>query len=756
MAEPASWVGARRLLRRLRDEMAADAGTQERLDRIVRIIAADMVAEVCSIYVRRAGDVLELFATEGLNKEAVHRTRLRVGEGLVGEIAAHADPLSLADAQSHPGFAFRPETGEEIYHSLMGVPIMRGGRVIGVLVVQNRKSRTYGEEEIETLETVAMVLAEVVAGGDLTTFEERPSLDRAGARSQRLEGVRLSHGLAAGRAWLHMPFVAIRRVVAESPETEHDRLTGAIGAVRTEIDALLARAERDFGGEPRDILETYRLFARDAGWLDRIREAINTGLSAEAAVAKVREDTRRRAGNIADAYLRERFQDIDDLAVRLLGQLIGQENATDRPGLPDDAILVARSLGPADLLDYPRDRIRAVLLEEGSATSHVAIIARALNIPMVGGLKDAFAIIEPNDEIVVDGDNQQVFVRPSDDVRERFVDYMAERDRRRAAYAKLKEVPSVTRDDARVSLCVNAGFLIDLPEVIESGADGVGLYRTELPFMVRAEFPDVEAQRSLYAKIYDQLGERPVVFRTLDIGGDKPLPYFDGSPGDNPALGWRAIRIGLDRPAILQRQLRALIQAAAGRALNVMFPMVAEVAELSAARAILDGEVALARDNGQRLPAKIQVGAMIEVPALIWQLDPLLPRVDFISVGSNDLHQFVFASDRGDPRVADRYDPLSPALLSALAAIADRCLAARVPFSVCGEIAGRPLEAMALVALGYRVLSMAPTSIGPVKSMIRSLDAGDAATFVRSLLARPDRSLRKTLTLYAEDRGVDI
>lgn len=756
MSDSATWAGARGLLRRLRDVMARGGAAEERLDRVVRLIAADIVAEVCSIYIRRAGDVLELFATEGLRREAIHKTRLRTGEGLVGDIAAHARPLALAEAQAHPAFAYRPETGEEIYHSFLGVPILRAGRVLGVLVVQNRTRRNYGEEEIETLETVAMVLAELVASGDLVRPEETQPVEGMPARPRRLEGTKLAEGLATGRAWLHLPYVAIRRLVAESAEAEHERLNAAIKGLQVQLDELLDIARNTAGAESRDILEAYSLFARDAGWLHRIREGINSGLTAEAAVSKVQEDTRRRFTAVAEPYLRERIADFDDLANRLLLQLTGAEGPSPPQAWPDDMIVVARSLSPADLLEFPRQNLRAVLLEEGSMTAHVSIIARALEVPLIGGLRDLFAAIEPGDDVIVDGDNGQVFIRPGPDVRATFERSMGARRRQREAYARMRDLPAVTKDDVAISLKLNAGLLIDLPQLSATGADGVGLFRTELPFMVRSSFPDVDVQREFYREVLAQSEDRPVVFRTLDIGGDKPLPYLDGARSENPALGWRALRISLDRPAMLQRQLRALIQASTGHVLRIMFPMVAEVAEFDAARSLVEAEIALSREAGEALPERVEIGVMLEVPALVWQLPALLSRADFVSIGSNDLVQFLFASDRSDPRMADRYDALSPPVLSVLREVARQCTARAVPLTVCGEIAGRPLEAMALVGLGIRSLSMAPASIGPVKAMIRTLDLHMASDFVQGLLERPDHSLRRELRRFAQEHAVTI
>ncbi len=746
---------SRRLLSRLRDVMAASGDGASRLDKIVHLIATEMVAEVCSTYVMRPGDVLELFATIGLNPEAVHRTRLRVGEGLVGEVAATARSLAIANAPAHPNFAYRPETGEEAYHSLLGVPVLRGGRVRGVLVIQHRERRTYSEEDVETLQTVAMVVAELVAGQQLAASGEIAGDGAGGVLPSRIEGVSLNAGLAQGIAVLHRPQLTVREMVAEDPAAEKARLWQAVDAMHSSLDALLASAA-DRLADSQDILETYRMFAEDRGWLNRITDAITTGLTAEAAVQRVQDDMRARIVHMTDPYLRERLADFEDLANRLLLHLAGKTSAAAAGTLPDDVVLVARSIGPAELLDYDQRRIRALVLEEGSAASHVAIVARALDIPVVGQCPDVLSRTEPLDPVIVDGDNGQIFIRPADDVQAVFSEHAELRERRKREMAGLAKLPAESRDGVGVSLHINAGLLLDMPHLHDTGAEGVGLYRTEIPFMVRAAYPDVAVQTELYSRVLDQADGKPVVFRTLDIGGDKRLPYFADLPQENPALGWRAIRIGLDRPAMLRNQLRALLKASKGRPVSVMFPMIAEVSELDAAVRLLELERARAAANGDEAPDSVSVGVMIEVPSLLWQLPAVLSRVDFVSVGSNDLLQYLFASDRGNPKLAQRYDPLSPAFLNIMRDLIRHCTEADVPISVCGEMAGHPLEAMALVGLGLRRLSAAPAAIGGLKTMIRSLDVAALTQYLELLCAGEQKSVRDSLKAFARDRGVAL
>jgi len=753
MKRPAA-AGPRLLLKRLRELLAGPGSPDDRLHEVVRVIASNMVSEVCSVYLMRPGEILELYATEGLNPSAVHRTRLNVGEGLVGDIALNARPLALADAQSHPHFAYRPETGEEIYHSLLGVPILRGGKSIGVLAVQNRTRRQYAEEEVEVLETIAMVLAELVSQSGILAPEELARVRRSSLLPTRIEGRALSEGLAIGTAHLHEPRIEVTRTVAEDTGHELERLERAILSMRDSIDLML---DGDgITGESRDILETYKMFAYDKGWNAKLHEAVESGLTAEAAVQRVQTDMRNRMNQITDPYIRERLADLEDLANRLLLHLSGRDPNEHVRKMPDNAVLFARSMGPAELLDYDRDRLRALVLEEGSTMSHVAIVARALNLPVVGSAEGAIAAVELGDQVIVDADRGQLFIRPRDDVQLAFRQNMAVRAARLAKYASQKDDPAVTRDGRAIRLYMNAGLLADLDHLDETGADGIGLYRTELHFMVRSSLPRIDAQAGIYGSILDSARGRPVVFRTLDIGGDKRLPYMPHPEEENPALGWRAIRMGLDRPVLLRSQLRALLMAGGGRRLDIMFPMVSEVEEFIRARAMLDSEIAWVRKHNRAVPTELRVGTMLEVPALAWQLGALLPRVDFISIGSNDLMQFLFAVDRGNPKVMDRYDRLAPGFLKFLKSVVDQCRAAGKPVTLCGEMGGKPLEAMALIGIGLDGFSMQAGSVGPVKEMLRSLDAGQIERFMNELLDSHEHSIRDQLLDWAAGHGISV
>jgi phosphotransferase system enzyme I (PtsP) len=737
--------------------MAEPVSAQDRLDKIVILIAANMVAEVCSVYVMRGDGTLELFATEGLNREAVHLTTMHSGEGLVGLIAATAEPLALSDAQNHPAYSYKPETGEEIYHAFLGVPLLRAGNILGVLVVQNRTYRVYVEEEIEALQTTAMVLAEMIASGELQALAP---IDTGTAlrRPVHERGVSLADGVGLGYVVLHEPRVVVKNLIAEHIEGELTRLDDAIAEVRASIDELIERGDVAHHGEHREVLETFRMFAHDQGWLRRMREAVSSGLTAEAAVERVQSDNRARMLRQTDPYLRERLHDLDDLANRLLHRLVGRDLVAARASLPDNAIIVARSMGPAALLDYDRSRLRGLILEEGGPTSHIAIVARAIGIPAVGEVANATSMVEPGDAIIVDGGTGDVQIRPRPDVEAAYAEKARLRARRQEQYRRLRDVPSVTRDGAEITLQLNAGLVVDLPHLGETGAMGVGLFRTELQFMVAERMPTASEQQALYKAVFAAAGDMPVTFRTLDIGGDKILPYMKAMEEENPALGWRAIRIGLDRPALLRAQVRALLKAASGRPLRIMFPMVATCDEFHRAKSIVEREIAHLSRHGYSLPSVLKLGVMLEVPSLLFQIEEIARVADFISVGSNDLMQFLFAVDRENRLVANRFDALSVPALRALDLVARTAQGAGCSVTVCGEIGGRPLEAMALIGLGFRSLSMSPTSIGPVKAMLLELDAGRVGTLIREELQRDGHaeSLRPRLAAFAEEHNVPV
>ncbi len=749
-----------RLMRAIREAMAGTESVQERLNDFVAAISKAMQVKVASIYLLRAGKDLELSATQGLKKSAVHKTRMKPGEGLVGHVALTARPLNLADAPSHPLFSYRPETGEDPFKSFLGVPILRGGRTLGVLVVQSEDARSFNEEEVEDLLTVAMVLAEIIVdderiGGKKAALK---GISLAPVKPETISGKAFADGLVQGHAYLHVPPVAPSNLLSDNIAAEEIRLEDGVAKLRASVDALVAGETATLSRASKEIYETYRMFAYDRKWVGRLREAVHSGLTSEAAVERVRNEHRARLMKSRDPYLRARLHDLEDLANRLIRALSGESLGPGNKNISNDAVIFAREIGPAELLDYDRDKLRGIVLEEGAASSHTAIICRAIGIPLVGRAEGVLDKIEVGDPVLVDGEQGDVHIRPLETQVSGFKLRMNIRGEMNRAYEAMKFTPAVTLDGQSVSLQLNAGLLVDLPQLDQAGADGIGLFRTEFQFMVSEFMPRLKEQTELYRKAIEAGGDRPVTFRTLDLGGDKILPYIDPVPEENPAIGWRAIRIALDRPGLMRYQLRALVAAGAGRHLRVMFPMVTIVDEFIEARALFDREIARAQKLGEELPKKIEVGVMLETPSLAWQISAVCDHADFVSVGANDLMQFFFAADRDNARVSDRYDVLHPAALSIMKFVADGCARNGKQASVCGAIAGRPLEAITLVALGYTTLSMPVTGIGPVKSAILKLDAAKLRAKLDPHIRIDSRSstLRDIVREFCMEEGIPI
>ncbi len=738
-----------RLMSKLRQMMS---GGLAPLGEVIGLVAAEIGAEVCSIYAMRPGDMLELRATHGLNPEAVGQTRLRVGQGIVGLVAASGMLLNLADAQNHPAFAYRPETGEDRYASLLALPVRRAGHTLGVLVVQCEAPRRFGADDVEVLETVAMLLAELLAAtGAVDGAEE----GFGAALPRQFDAVALAPGIAIG------PLIVLgtgrppRHVLSDDAAAEGERLRLAVAEMRAGLDELIASRLPE-GREPREVLEATRLIAADEGWLRRVAEAIEGGLTAEAAVHRVASELRERMRRIADPYLRERLADMEDAALRVLVCLEGQDGEVDElvERSPAGAILFARRLGPAQLLDWHARGIAGVVVEEGSASGHAAIMARALGLPALGGVRGAIDAAEAGDEVVLDADDATLILRPEQEVHVAYLRAIADRDNRIAGFLALRGRPSVSADGTPFRLLINAGLTLEVDQLDKTGAAGIGLFRTEIAMMARGSIPDVAEQQAIYGRVMDAADGRPVRFRTLDLGGDKLLPDAPSQPEENPAMGWRSLRVGLDRPAILRRQLRAMLLAANGRPLSVMFPMVATLAEFRQARGLLYAEAARIRPA----PASLQIGTMLEVPALLWALPELMREAHFVSIGSNDLLQFLFAADRGAPGMAGRYDLISAPMLSMLDHVVREAAAAGVPLSLCGEAASRPLEAMVLASLGITELSMSASSVLPVKSVLGAVDLAAFRPVLDRLRANTSghASLREPVLAWAREQGLAV
>jgi phosphotransferase system, enzyme I, PtsP len=751
-------AAARSILTRLHELMASRIHAQGKLNQVVEIIGEALDSEVCSIYLLREG-MLELFATRGLNQGAVHVTRLGVGEGLTGTIAQNIETLNLAEAATHPEFQYRPETGEEKFHSFAGVPIVRRERAIGVLTVQHTEPRRYEEVEIEALQTVAMVLAELIHNAGLADDDSVAAFEAAHSGQEVLAGLQLVKGLALGQAVFHQPRITIEQTVADDIEAERQRVYLAFDKMREQIDQMAKQAEFGVDGEHEQVLETYKMFAYDEGWSRRINEAIDSGLTAEAAIERVQQRTRMRMREIQDPLLQDRMHDLEDLANRLLRIVSGQLGTAASAGLRGDSILIAKNLGPAELLEYDKRRLKGVVLEEGSHTAHVVIVARAMGVPVLGRVRNARGLIREGDLLLLDGDKGALTVRPVQGVIDAFETRFVRSREKQAGYALLRDVEPFTRDGQRIEVMMNAGLRDDIPMLSMTGADGIGLFRTEFQFLVSAALPQRDRQTRLYRDVIEAAGDKPVIFRTVDIGGDKSLPYLRSETSredENPAMGWRALRLALEREGLLKVQARALLEAAAGRSLNVMFPMVSEPWEFDAAKAVFDGQVDYLRRTRKTLPEAIRYGVMLEVPSLAEMLDVLIPRVAFISVGTNDLTQFLFAADRANPKLAERYDWLSPSILRFLRRVVAATVGQPVQLGVCGEMGGRRLEALALLGLGFRRLSITPAAVGPIKELVRKVDTREIGQAVAGWLASPPRDMRATMQKWAEERGIEV
>lgn len=731
---------SRKLLGRLREALAADSEGQARLDAVVDLIADSMGTEVCSIYLFRDTETLELCATKGLQAEAVHQTRMRLGEGLVGQTAKNRTVINTADAPASKGFRYMPETGEERFSSFCGVPIQRLGEVLGVLVVQSKDARQYIPDEVYALEIVAMVIAEMTELGAFVG--EGAALSARHQQPVMLRGSIAQEGASEGVVYLHEPRVVVTNPISDDPEKERTRLVDAITQLRSGVDDMLSGAHA-IDKDQAQVLETYRMFANSSSWLRRMEADVINGLSAEAAVEKEQSLARARMSKAPDPYMRERLHDLDDLSNRLLRILTGQ-GADARADMPENPILVARNIGPGELLEYGK-QIKGIVLEEGSVGSHATIIARAWAIPLIINAKGISREALNGDPILVDGDQGIAHLRPDETVHAAFRDKIAMYTRAQERYASIRDLPATSKCGTTISLQMNAGLIADLPSLEGSGAEGVGLFRTELQFLIRNQMPRRAELSALYSRVLKAANGKRVAFRTLDIGSDKVLPYMKANDEPNPAMGWRAIRVGLDKPGVLRMQLQALLRAANGQPLDVMFPFITQISEYRAARAEMDKAIARETKLGHPLPSKLKVGAMLETPSLAFAPDVFFEEVDFISIGGNDLKQFFFAADRENERVRKRYDTLDVSFLSFLERVIHRCAASGTPLSFCGEDAGRPVEALCFAALGLRTLSMRPASVGPVKHLLRRVDLKEVKDVMDAAIANGDQSVRRAV-----------
>ncbi|MBP5344245.1 MAG: phosphoenolpyruvate--protein phosphotransferase [Alphaproteobacteria bacterium] len=726
-------VTVRALMSALRDVMAKEMVAPKRLEKILTLVCEKLHVDTCAFYMMRPGDVLELYLTVG--QEVALPPFVRLGEGNIGTAMLTQESVLVAH-----------KTGKVKAESY--VPLIKGNRQVGVLALMRKKAVPFADLTVDAVENVAMVLSEFLT--DVTLDKNSKTLDIV-AGPRVLEGTGLVAGVALGYPLLHHRTEQVEHILSSNPEREQKRLQVALNRVQQMIARHLKKASNT--QEQKDIFETYALFLKDKGWQEKVTAAVATGLTAEAAVQKIGDETVDRMSSVNDPYLRERVHDFRDLTARLMRTLMRGKKAHR---LTENTILVADSLGAAELMDYDLKYVKGLILEEGSQTMHVVIVARAYRIPFICGIKNATRLLDERSLLAMDATTGTVYIKPSDEILENLKNRQRLLRRQQLIHAKEKDKPAVTKDGVTVSLNLNLGMMKEGVLTDRPYFDGVGLYRTELLFMTAKELPNAKVQTEAYRRALVMAKGKPVVFRTLDIGSDKVLPYLQKTGEENPALGWRSIRMTLDRRALLRTQLKALIRGTAGQKLNVMFPMVTDVAEFLEAKKTLQIELANAKRRREKLPTEVRVGTMLEVPALFFELDNLLQVVDFISIGTNDLAQFIFAADRSNALIWNRYDSLSPAFLKLLLQIKQKCDEHHVPCSICGEMASKPLEALTLVGLGFTSLSMSPEAIGVVKSAIRSLTYKTFSAYVKAQLESAQPSLRGRLFSYLQDHGAKI
>lgn len=753
---------SRKILSDLRDIMTSLNDDEQKLQQIVDKVSRHLKVSVCSIYALRAGEVLELYATHGLSETAIHQTRLRVGEGLVGLVAASKKLHNLGNIKQHPEFAFRPETHEEDFNNFLGVPLLRQGNLIAVLVIQSEEMQAFSKAIEELMENIAMFLNEFLAASKLISREEILSTQGLHSGAIILKGVRLNNGIALGKAYVHRSDFLITEFISKNRNLEHQKLKDALELMHNHLDEMIKKQHkvsksRYHEGEHVEILETYSQIARDKGWIKRIHDAIDEGLSALAAVHKVTAAVKMQLLASQDLYLQERAMDFDDLGQRLIRYLHPDQSQLKHQEPQEDFIVFAKSLGPARLLDFNLKYLKGLVLAEATKNAHVTIVAKSLNIPVISLSIENFSKVETGDDVCLDATHHTLVLRADDNLKEQYKNTIRARQQLVQNVPPLSFRPAITLDNQRVYLKANVGLRIDMEHFKRIEPDGVGLFRTEIPFMLRANLPDVQSQTEIYRDVLNAAGKRIVTFRTLDVGSDKVLPWRAAIEEENPAMGWRAARVSTDIPGLLRHQLKAFISAAKGRPLHVMFPMVSDMHEWHFCNNILQHELERFKAKKEQLPSEVKVGIMFEVPALMLQLDEIMAAVDFVSIGSNDLTQFIFAMDRGSPIVGERYDGISPIILRLYKMILSKAKEYDVPVTLCGEVSSDPIAALALVALGFRDLSMSPLAIPMVRDAICSLDLGALTKWLDKILYKETpMHFRALLKIWLQDHNVQI
>ena len=746
------------ILRRIVQEVSSATDLSDALNVVVARIREAMHTEVCSVYLFDADSKrYVLMATEGLNPEAVGRVSLSSSQGLVGLVGSREEPINVDNAPAHPKFHFLSETGEDPFLSFLGVPIIHHKRLMGVMVVQQRDSRQFDESEEAFLVTMSAQLAGVIAHAEATGNILDMSGHSKERRSTRFNGAPGAPGVGIGTVYVLSPPADLSGVVdreAESAAEEVQRFDAALQAARDEVRALAGKLSGELRPEEMALFDVYLSMLDDNALGAEVRARIlETNNWAQGALRQVVMQYVGHFQLMEDVYLRERATDILDLGTRILAHLQGNETETPDSDFPDQCILVSEELTPAMLGQVPANKLRGLVSVKGSSNSHVAILARAMGVPTVMGVVDVPYTQLHGLELIVDGYRGQIFSSPTDELRQQYQAIYDEEQALQQDLQGLRDLPAETLDGHRIPLWVNTGLITDAVRSLERGAEGVGLYRTEVPFMMKDRFPSENEQQKIYRQQLETFAPAPVTMRTLDIGGDKSLTYFPINEA-NPFLGWRGIRVTLDHPEIFLVQIRAMIKASEGlNNLRVMLPMISSVNEVDEALHLIYRAHAEVLEEGFDVEMP-QVGVMIEIPAAVYQIRELGQRVDFLSVGSNDLTQYLLAVDRNNPRVADLYQALHPAVLHALKTIADGAHAVGKPVSLCGELAGNPMGAVLLMAMGYDMLSMNATNLPKVKSIIRGISLDWAADLLEQVLKLESAPvITATLQLSLEKAG---
>ena len=722
------------VIRRIHGE-TIDEKSINKLNSVSRIIAEE--TDALSAYIFVKADDVSLECIAGTMDKGVPDS-IRVGDGVVGK----------AGLDNHTSFVKTKD------YFKIATPLKRWNKPVGVLLVNFDRKHEYDEEEIDGLETISLFLSELASSEDMVQYIKKEIKSRGIVSKDRIKGTVINAGYGMGNVVVHRRRKAVTEVFAKDKDKELQNLENARLRMNEDLDAKLNQ-EGLQGGEHIEILDAYRMIANDKGWYKRIINHINSGLTAEAAVEQAYSEMWNRLSGATDTYLKERLHDLRDIADRLRLYLSG-EDCNSKKEEYSDIVIVASSMGPADLMDYDYKKIRALIIEECTPTMHVAIVAKALNVPVIAKIEGLFKDIKEGVLMAVDGTSGEVYINPSKEIISKISAKMEEKKKEQEQIQKLKYLKSRTKDKENINLYINIGMDFDIDSIKSTNCDGVGLYRTEIPFMSAAKMPDINKQVECYKRLLDAADGKKVIFRSLDVGSDKLLPYWTSIEEENPAIGWRSIRITLDRRAILRKQMRAFIRAASNRELNVMFPMVSNLDEFLEAKETFMYAYEREKREGYPLPSTVHLGLMIEVPSVIFQLREILKHCDFISVGTNDLYQFFFACDRGNSRLNGRYDVLSAPFLNLMKKIIKEATAANVLCSVCGEMASNPLDAMALIGLGFRNLSVSSASYGKVKAMIRSMSAKGVEDYLNNVLSSSRRTLRPQLKAYAFDHAIEI